>query len=316
MVVKKSFFGWMSLLAFGLASTTSYASCGSALCPLNTQLGLQEYSNIKSTQLDLHFEWIDQGQPRNKTNDVAVGEISAHHDEVRTINRNTILTLDHTINEQFSVAVSVPWRTVSHDHIHNHNQGTEHIPERWDFSEVGDVQVVGRYQRIPNKGLLAGLKLPTGSFTVKNEEGDAAERTLQPGSGTTDILVGAYFQHHDIRSPNNWFAQALWQVPLNSRDNFKPGGSVKLEGGVQYSASAQWSLLAQLNVVIKARDKGDEAESEDSGSKSIYFSPGVSFAATPTMRIYSFLQQPLYQNMNGVQLTADYSAVVGIKSSF
>jgi hypothetical protein len=30
---------------------------------------------------------------------------------------------------------------------------------------------------------MAGAKLPTGDFRVKNGDGDLAERTLQPGTG-------------------------------------------------------------------------------------------------------------------------------------
>ena len=37
-------------------------------------------------------------------------------------------------------------------------------------------------------GLNFGLKLPTGKFDERNGEGELAERTLQPGSGTTFYL--------------------------------------------------------------------------------------------------------------------------------
>ena len=315
-MIKKNIFGWISVLILMLASTTGYASCGSALCPFNTQLGLQSYSNSKENQLDLHAEWIDQDQPQTKTDHLTVGEITRHHDEVRTINRNTVLTFDHAWNKQWAVSVSLPWRSVAHDHIHNHHQGTEHIPEHWSFNDVGDIRVLGRYQRVQNMGLLGGIKLPTGSFSVENDEGDVAERSLQPGSGTTDVLLGAFYQQHDIRSPHSWFAQILLQESLNTRDGFKSGRTVKLDGGVQYAASSQWSVLAQVNTVIRARDQGDEAEPEDTGSQAIYFSPGVSFLVMPRIQLYSFFQQPIYQNVHGVQLVADYSFILGIKSSF
>src|SRR3546814_3161945 len=84
-----------------------------------------------------------------------------------------------------------------HDHVHNHQGGQ--IPESWDFTKVGDVRVLGRYQipigqadpkDIRGFGLNFGLKLPTGSFRVKNDEGAVAERSLQPGTGTVDGLLG------------------------------------------------------------------------------------------------------------------------------
>ena len=63
--------------------------------------------------------------------------------------------------------------------------------------------MLGRYQtsfedseqlRLSFAGLLAGVKLPTGKTNVTNDEGAVAERTLQPGTGTTDLLIGAYFR--------------------------------------------------------------------------------------------------------------------------
>ena len=42
-------------------------------------------------------------------------------------------------------------------------------------------------------GLSFGLKLPTGEFDVRNAMGALAERSLQPGTGTTDLLLGAFY---------------------------------------------------------------------------------------------------------------------------
>ena len=58
--------------------------------------------------------------------------------------------------------------------------------------------MVGRYQlgtvddplKPANAGITFGLKLPTGKFDVANDRGDKAERSLQPGTGTTDLIVG------------------------------------------------------------------------------------------------------------------------------
>ncbi len=64
-------------------------------------------------------------------------------------------------------------------------------------------------------GVALGLKLPTGSFTVTNSEGVAAERMLQPGTGTTDARqVYAYVQLplyqyvNGVQLTANWAALA------------------------------------------------------------------------------------------------------------
>jgi hypothetical protein len=88
-----------------------------------------------------------------------------------------------------------------HDHLHNHHG--EWIPQRWQFTELGDVRAQARWQsefgaddpmRARFVGATFGMKLPTGRHDVANSDGEVAERTLQPGTGTTDALVGAYYR--------------------------------------------------------------------------------------------------------------------------
>jgi hypothetical protein len=45
-------------------------------------------------------------------------------------------------------------------------------------------------------------------------------------------------------------------------------------------------------------------------------SPGVSYAIAPKTQIYAFVQKPIYQYVNGVQITADWSLLVGLSSRF
>ena len=73
------------------------ASCGSAFCTVNTNLVPQLRSPNRHpgrSALRIHRP----NQPRHGNRNVAVGEIPRHHDEVQTINRNSILTIDHNFD--------------------------------------------------------------------------------------------------------------------------------------------------------------------------------------------------------------------------
>jgi hypothetical protein len=72
----------------------------------------------------------------------------------------------------------------------------------------------------------------------------------------------------------------------------------------------------QLNYVCKARDQGSEAEPEDSGGQWLAIAPGVTYALSPAVQAYAFVSLPLYQNVNGVQLTATWSAAAGLSMQF
>ena len=291
---------------------------------VDTQWSMQGVNTSAGTRLDLRYEYIKQDRPQNGRTKIGVGEIPRDHDEVSTLNRNYVGTLDHSFDANWGVGVTLPIVHREHDHVQNNDDGTQ-TPEAWRFTELGDVRLLGRYQFAPTEttdhtlaqwGLYFGAKLPTGSHDVKNEEGELAERTLQPGTGTTDALFGAFLRRALPLTDMSWFAQALVQLPLNTREDYKPGRRLSVDTGVRYEVSERLALLLQANLLLRGRDSGAQAEPEDSGGKSLWISPGVSFAVTKDIQAYGFMQLPLYQYVNGVQLVADRSFVVGMSTRF
>lgn len=306
--------------AFGL-SLAAHASCGSAFCMVNTGWSAQGAWTEPGTRLDLRYEYIRQDQPLAGKDKVAVGQIPRDHDEISTTNRNWVAALDHGFGANWGVNVSAPLVDRYHQHLETATQELE----TWSFSALGDMRVLGRYQfdshqhgdaRYDVWGLNFGLKLPTGRFHERNVDGELAERTLQPGSGTTDAILGAYFSSSLPLRDLSWFAQALYQAPLNEREDFKPGNRFGFDLGMRYEAGERAGLMLQLNYLQKGQDKGAEAEPEDSGGTFLYVSPGASWNLTRDLQLYGFVQVPVYQKVNGVQLVADYAVVVGLSTRF
>jgi hypothetical protein len=153
--------------------------------------------------------------------------------------------------------------------------------------------------------------LPTGKTDVTNEDGDVAERTQQPGSGTTDLLLGAYFRQALGALNASWFAQVSAQLPLNSYDNYKPGQQYLINLGGRWEAIERLGVLLQLNAVWKGKDSGSEAEPEDSGGRSVFLSPGLTYSITNKVNVYGFVQLPLYRYVNGMQLVAKRAFAIG-----
>jgi hypothetical protein len=312
----------LSAAALACAGSEVRASCGSAFCMVNTSWNAQGVWTEPGARFDLRFEYIDQDQPRSGSDKVAVGQIPQHHDEIRTINRNWLATFDYTFNDKWGVSATLPLVDRDHSHIHNHMG--QQLLETWNFTKLGDLRVVGRRQwqsesreaqRLDFFGVNFGLKLPTGDTQVRNDDGDLAERSLQPGSGTTDLILGAYYTRM-LASGSSWFTDLLAQQPLNSHDNYKPGLRVGFDVGYRYAVSDRLTLMLQLNALYKDRDKGLEAEPEDSGGKFVFVSPGLSYVIVKNVQLYGFVQLPIYQYVNGVQLTADWAAVAGISARF
>jgi len=317
----------MKKLSLALALCTplgAAASCGSAFCMVDTQWSMQGVNVTPGTRFDLHYEYINQNRVQNGRRRIGVGEIPRDHDEVRTVNRNFIGTLDHNFDASWGITATLPIVRRTHFHLQNEDDGTQ-TPENWKFTEVGDLRLLGRYQFSPTEtrehtlgqsGLLFGLKLPTGSFKVRNSDGERAERTLQPGSGTTDALFGAFLRRALPLKDLSWFVQGLVQVPFTTREDYRPGRRINIDAGIRYEATEKLGLLLQMNGLIRGRDSGAQAEAEDSGGRSLFLSPGVAYALTKDLQVYSFLQLPLYQFVNGVQLVADRALVVGLSTRF
>ncbi|MDO9371333.1 MAG: TonB-dependent receptor [Gammaproteobacteria bacterium] len=310
-----------AVACYGFMATAGQASCGTASCSVNTDAETLGVEREKKLAIDLHYEFIGQNQLRAGSRKVAIGEIRRHHDEVRTINRNFIATLDYRLSPAWGVALQAPLVSRTHDHNHNHHGAV--IPEQWSFTELGDTRVLGRYYFAEEKSTSLsasfnfGVKLPSGSTDVTNAKGDRAERSLQPGSGSTDVLFGASYRRQFAANPSiSWFASALWQKPVATRGAYEPGARLSLDMGLRHDVTERLTALLQLNSQWRRRDRGHEAESEDSGGTFVNISPGVRYALTPDLDIYGFLQQPIYQHVNGVQLTADWSALAGMSQRF
>jgi hypothetical protein len=311
-------------LAIGM-SAQALASCGSAFCMINTNWDSHGAWSEPGLRLDLRYESVKQNQPMTGSRKIAVGAVPEDHDEVRTANRNWLAALDYTFNADWGLSVALP--VVKRDHLHLANDfdaGTQ-TPESWKFARLGDARVLARYRlataegddhSLGTLGLNFGLKLPTGSTNVRNDDGERAERTLQPGTGTTDALVGAYYARALPLKDLSWFTQALLQLPLNQREGYQPGRRLSFDAGFRYDVSDRLSLLLQLNALIRGRDSGANAERDNSGGRAWFLSPGVSFAAAKDVRVYGFLQAPAYQYVNGVQLGTRPAAVLGISAKF
>jgi hypothetical protein len=315
------------LLAAALLAPTlhqsAHATCGASFCMVNTNWNLQGFAPEPGVRLDLRYEYIKQDQAMAGSDRIAFGQIPRHHDELRTTNRNWLASIDYTIDANWGVAATIPIADRDHAHIHNHHGAQVH--DTWSFTRLGDVRVVGRRQwmsedkdaaRLSYYGLNLGLKLPTGERDIANAAGDRAERSLQPGTGTTDIILGGHYSGVLPFKDSSWFAQALWQSALGSREDYKPGRRITLDLGYRYEMSSSVGLMLQLNALHRQRDSGLQAEPEDTGGKFVFISPGVSVAVGKTVQLYGFVQLPLYQYVNGVQLTADWSAVIGVSAKF
>jgi hypothetical protein len=304
-----------------LASSAAEASCGSAFCVLNTNWATQGASGDPgSFRLDMRYEFVDQKRLRMGNRTISQREDAADTTELRTINRNLLATLDYTLSKNWVLSASLPVVTRSHSHIADPTGAA--ALETWSFSRVADSRILGFYKfdndddPLVSYGFLGGFKLPTGEFRLRNGDGTLAERALQPGTGSTDIVFGGYYTAPGLDHDASWSMQALIQQPARIREDYKPGTQYQLNVGYRQPLADSLHALIQVNGLVRRRDTGLNAEPDLSGSKTVYLSPGLSYSFSSDVQVYGFVQLPIYRYVNGVQLSADRALVAGITVRF
>jgi len=302
----------LALLITGPAA----ASCGATFCTLSNDWRALGVWNEPGVQADLRYDFIDQDQPRAGSQRVSLGQVPRLEDEVRTLNHNVLLDLSYNFTDGWGLSMQLPWISRKHDHVLKTEDGS--AMEHWDISEFGDARITLKAPLIQDSGfgLSLGLKLPTGRTSVTNSAGALAERTLQPGSGSTDTVLGINYHSRPSTSAFTWFAQTGWQHAITQRDHYQPGDRFNLDLGGRYAFNKEFSGIVQANFQVRGRDAGANAEPQDTGGRVLFISPGIAYAAGPNTQLYGFVQMPVYTYVNGVQLTTGTSLSVGISQRF
>lgn len=305
------------MAVFPSAAAFACASCG---CSLSSDWDSQGLSSGPGFRFDLRYDFLNQNQIRSGTGKVGSWPVAGHEQELYTKNQYLTAGFDYSASPNWGINVQVPYIDRSHAtngmSFDGSDAGTSHT------HSLGDIKVIGRYTGLSeekNTGIQFGLKLPTGSHTETFSggaiAGDPLDRGVQPGSGTTDAIVGI-FKFAPLSQNFDYFAQATAQLPLNNRDDYKPGNSLNVNVGFRYMGLGSIVPQLQINGRVSAKDSGANASPDDSGGKTLYLSPGVTLAITEKIKAYGFIQLPVYQNLNGYQLAPKYTVSVGTQFVF
>ena len=325
-----------TLVSLSLCVPLTAQACASCGCTLSSDwenLGLSSTSGFK---VDLRYDYLNQNQLRSGRSAISSSAASAISNnglpqEVEKYTRNNYITaaIDYSSNPNWGVNVQIPYINRSHSTLGTASDGTNPGNDGGQYqsstSNLGDIKVIGRYQGFSdqhNFGLLFGLKLPTGAHSLNGISTDLGnpspvviDRGLQPSTGTTDAILGAYYLDQ-LNKDWGYFTQAIVQTAFNSRDQFKPGDGLNLNLGFRYLGFDDITPQIQMNARFVEHDTGAQADTISTGGTLIYLSPGLSLRVSKALKLYSYVQLPIYQDVNGVQLTPRWSASLGANYTF
>jgi hypothetical protein len=313
----------IAILAPGFAEAC--ATCG---CTLSSDAAMG-YSAEAGWRINVQNDYLRQDELRSGKHS-ASGVPDGTELEHETLSQYVTAGFSYSPNSSWNVNLLVPYVGRSHS-TYGEFDSTAPLPplSTSNSSRLGDVKLIGSYQGIlptHNLGLQLGLKLPTGRYgdSVKFNggpaEGDPLDASLQPGTGSTDVVVGAYYyraisQNFDLLV-NGQFQYAVKQHMDEPGNDYRPGDSTTVSLGLRYEGSPKWSPQVQLNVSHKSADQGALADVENTGGTVAYISPGVTARVQKQMLVFGFVQVPVYSNLSGYQLFPRWTASVGMSYAF
>ncbi len=262
----------------------------------------------------LGYNYQDQNQNWNSTS-----KATADSNEDKEIQTHSVtLGLQYMFNRSWGIQAEAPYISRS---FKAENDSGEVVSA--DYSGLGDIRIRGMFTGFSEDlsiGVSLGLKLPTASHTQHSDLLDI-DRDTQIGSGSTDILVGAYYRRA-LTQGNHWsgFLQAQWDQPVFSQDGYTPGAEWDESIGLHYNGLSLGSIrikpVAQIIGSERAGDTGPSAASPvASGYTRILLAPGIEFHFHP-VKFYADIELPVYETVTGNQLVAPALFKVSLSSMF
>lgn len=344
----------LTLAIATLASGNNAFACATCGCSLSTDAAMG-YMSSAGFRVSLDYSFINQDQLRHGTSAISPSTVAAINSaggaqeiEKQTINRYTTLGLAYSSSPEWNFALLVPYIDRSHTTYGQAtpNQLTPDQVSGANVNSLGDIKFITSYQGLlptHNLGIQLGVKLPTGDYGGPNaagtgtvgrnpvpfntglnsqnpSPGNLLDTSLQAGTGSTDLIVGAYY-YQPVSQNFDAFINGQFQAAVTEKLNqpgadFRPGNLLTVSFGVRYEANPMIVPQLQINLTHRSPDQGVFADILDVAGTVAYLSPGVSASVMKNLQVYGFVQLPLYSNLDGYQLFPRYTATVGVAYSF
>ncbi len=297
------------VLFLHFSSALACAACG---CMLSKDWQIQGMGSSPGFTIGLSYDYVDQSQMRigsGKASGFALP--NAQEIEMRTRTSFTTLVGDYQ-GSGWGVNAQLPYVDRYHS---TYPQGSTALDSS-NSSSLGDARILGRYtgfSKDGSNGIFLGAKLPTGPTSVNFASGSPLDASLQPGTGSTDILFGGFHQGNINRLKLGWFIQGIVQHAISTRNDYRPGDAFNINVGIRYAKFGERiAPMLQFNFIRRISDSGANATPLITGGDLAYLAPGVSLRLGDGTSAYAFIQIPVYQYVQGLQLTPTKIISIGL----
>ncbi len=329
-----------------LAALNDAQACASCGCTLSKDWETQGQTTKAGFSADLSYTYINQNTPiygNSKPSSAFIAQLYAAGQEIETSTITQTVTASLNYNsDTWGISLQIPYLDRTHATNGNLNPATDTpatVPQGANGATssengIGDIRIIGRYSGLSadnTSGFIGGIKLPTGSTGANFSGGPGAGNKLDPGlqigTGSTDIILGAYTS--GLVSRYGWFVQGTVQHAISpladegAGGTYRSGDTYSLNTGIRYARfGAQFTPMLQLNIVHRNSDEGTGVPTDAltgapvSSGTLAYLAPGASVRVGGGTSVYGFVQLPIYQNVGSLQLVPKFTATLGVRKSF
>ncbi len=322
----------LTLALAALTAGSEALACAACGCTLSKDWETQGITSKTGFSFDLSYDYLNQNQQRYgsaRASGTLISSQLAAGQEVEAYTKTQTVTasLNYT-SENIGVSLQIPVVNRTHGTYGNVAPlGSSYLAS--SDSAIGDVRIISRYTGFSNEktsGLIAGIKLPSGNTGAMFNDGiTPLDSGLQIGTGSTDFILGGYTS--GTVSDYGWFAQGTVQHAFSTdaslTGSYRPGDAYTLNTGIRHAEfGAKVTPMLQLNLIHRQADTGTSVPLDPitfvpvSGGTLAYLAPGASVRMGGGTSVYGFLQLPVYQSVNSLQIVPQYTLTLGVRQSF
>ena len=305
----------LALLLFLCVGMYSFAqTCCSAGAPVSTFLDIAN-ANEKSLSFQLNYEY--------KSINLLVDNNTRLENDPRTRSGQSLsFKMDYTLNSKWAFSAILP--------LVHHSRST--LSEQQKSTGIGDLSLLAQYSiyssPIHNLNVSGGIKLPTGVTSHKTDSQIFISPDMQSGSGSIDFLLRASYSKSDFLMS---FLTATISTIYRKNGTNNGFGSVDNFAGRSFAFGDEFTSVFGLRYLktydagflipdasLKVRWGGANTEqgsmSSNSGGRWLSLPLGISFVPDESKSIRLYGELPLYQDLEGLQITTDF--IIGIQFTY
>lgn len=309
-----------SLLLFFLVVQVNSSLWGQTCCtagvPVGTYLGIQNQEK-KSFSLQFGYEY-------NSIN-LLIDNNEELENDPRTRNGQSFsLKGDYTLNKKFAFSVIVPLI----------QQARSTMSESQSSFGLGDPIFLTQYSPINDQfrslNFSAGVKVPFGTTSHRSDSGILLSPDMQSGSGSLDFIFRAAYSKSNFITPFlsayingtlklNGTNSDFGSTPNFSGRSFSFGDEAISQLGLRYLLTLKKGFLTpDISAKFRWTDSNIEqdVDAPNSGGYWISVPIGISFAPDNYKSIAVVAEFPVYQNLDGLQITTDFKFGVQMNYTF